>query len=267
MIGYLIGSAMIRMTALSMTRSLGVAGFMLYICRRFKLLRLPTALPVFGVISTPHEVRNIFDNFGAGQIRDSLVEKEIAARRSPCIIDCGVNVGVTVRWWFHLNKSAKVYGIDMLREAQDFTVKALQAAGVNPGAYRPVTSAIWSERGRQMRVGVSDPLYGDYGFYRKDKEETERTVVTDTLDNIAASENIGAVDLLKIDLEGAAADALSGARELLKRTRHVVFEIHEVHNKDERRLASGILEKSGFRLRRISGRHLWWDRLKQEDAV
>jgi len=246
------------MTAVRMTRLLGISGLYLYICKRLKKVSLPIVIPIFGRVRTHHEIRNIFDNFGTGQLRNETVERYLSKKEAPCVIDCGVNVGVTVRWWFHLNSQARVFGIDMLEEAQEFTVEALRLANVDKGRYRPVTAAIWSESGKEFAVGVSDPLYGDYGFYRKDKEETERTVTTKTLDAIAASEHIGKVDLLKIDLEGAAADALKGATELLKRTRYVVFEIHDVHNREERALASRILTDSGLVLRSTNGRQLWW---------
>jgi len=248
------------MTAIRMTRLLGIAGLYLYICKHAKKISLPMTIPIFGTARTSHEIRNIFDNFGTGQLRNETVERYLSEKEAPCVIDCGVNVGVTVRWWFHLNGRARVFGIDMLEEAQEFTVEALRSIGAGNGRYRPITAALWSESGKNFTVGVSDPLYGDYGFYRKDKEETERVVITKTLDAIAASETIGEVDLLKIDLEGAAADALSGAAELLKRTRYVVFEIHDVHNREERALASGILSGSGFLLIETNGRQLWWRR-------
>jgi FkbM family methyltransferase len=245
-----------------MARLLGFAGLLLYLRKHMKAAVLPVTLPVFGRISTPHEVRNIFDNFGTGQLRNKAVERYLSAKEAPCVIDCGVNVGVTARWWLHLNSRATVFGIDMLKEAQEFTAEAIRAMGIPEGRYRPVTAALWSESGKNFTVGVSDPLYGDYGFYRPDKEETERAVTTKTLDAIAGSEHIGEVDLLKIDLEGAAADALRGAVELLKRTRYVVFEIHDVHNKEERGLASGIMAGSGFRLINVNGRQLWWKKTR-----
>jgi FkbM family methyltransferase len=248
------------MTVIRMTELLGLAGLWLYIRKRLKKISLPATLPIFGNIRNIHEIRNIFDNFGTGQLRNRNIERYLSGEASPCIIDCGVNVGVTVRWWFHLNPDAKVYGIDMLKEAQEFTFEALKSIKIGRGSYKPVTAALYSENGKNFTVGVSDPLYGDYGFYRKDREETERAVSTKTLDTIAGEERIGEVDLLKIDLEGAAADALKGATELLKRTRYVVFEIHDVHNKEERGLASGILEVNGFSLIAATGRHLWWEK-------
>ncbi len=243
-----------------MTSLLGPAGFWLYVCKRLEKISLPTTLPLFGNIRNIHEIRNIFDNFGTGQLRNGPIEQYLSRKTSPCVVDCGVNVGVTVRWWFHINPGAKVYGIDMLKEAQEFTAEALKSVKMRGGSYTPVTAALYSESGKNFTVGVSDPLYGDYGFYRKDKEETERVVTTRTLDTIAGAEGIGEVDLLKIDLEGAAADALKGATQLLERTRYVVFEIHDVHNKEERGLASGILEARGFSLMETTGRHLWWKR-------
>lgn len=249
------------MNILSIVRLLGFSGLYLYLYKQLKKDPPSIKIPIFGTVSTYHEVRNIFDNFGiTGQMRDRKVELYLKGKSVPVVIDCGVNVGVTARWWFHLNRNSKVYGIDMLEEAEKFTVRALRSIDIGADKYRPIRAALWSDNGREFTIGVSDPLYGDYGFYRPDKELTKRTVVTKTLDSVCDSEGIGQVDLLKVDLEGAAADALKGAPELLRRTRFVVFEEHEVHNRDECRLATDILNRSGFHLMRRSGRHLWWEK-------
>ena len=65
------------------------------------------------------------------------------------------------------------------------------------------------------------------------------------------------IDLIKIDIEGAGANALSGALESLKITRHVIIELH---NEEEQAESSKILLENGFYLRKSSGKHLWWER-------
>ena len=240
-----------------MNKLVGVKGLYLSLCNYLKINPIPVKVPIFGLILTYHEIRNIRDNFVTEELRDKKIELYISKKRMPCIIDCGINVGVTVRWWFHLNGQAEVFGIDMVEEAQKFTVESIKSIGARPYAYKPILAALWSEDGKKLKFGVTDPLYGDYGFYRQDIEKTYRDVVTKTLDSIFAGENIEEVDLLKIDIEGAAADALKGAEKLLKKTKHVVFEIH---TEEECRQASRILADSGFLLRRVTGRHLWWEK-------
>lgn len=247
-----------KINIIQITKLLGVWGIYVYICRRMKKKPAPVKVPVFGILRTYHEVRNIFDNFGSTeQLRDKDVERYISGKPKPYIVDCGINVGVTVRWWFHLNPEARVYGIDMMDEAQRFTVEAVESIGIPSERYTPVTAALWSCAGKEFKVGVDDPLCGDLGFYRVDKENSQRTFVTKTLDSALEPYNIGAVDLLKLDLEGAGGEALKGAPGLIKKTENVYF---EMHTDDECALVKSILTDNGFVLRRSEGRHQWWKR-------
>ncbi|MCX5677583.1 MAG: FkbM family methyltransferase [Candidatus Omnitrophica bacterium] len=215
-------------------------------------------MPIFGKIRTFHEARNIFDNFGSsGQLRDETIERYLSKKSAPCIVDCGVNVGVTARWWFHLNRRSTVFGIDMMKESQEFTVETIKSIGIAPDRYRPIIAALWSENGKEFKIGIGDPLCGDYGFYRFDKEKSERTFVTRTLDTVFDSENIGDVDLLKIDLEGVGGEVLKDAAKLLKKTKHIFL---ETHSEEESKLAGSILTSNKFRLRKTASRHQWWEK-------
>lgn len=71
-------------------------------------------------------------------------------------------------------------------------------------------------------------------------------VATTTLDEALAK--VGAIDLLKMDLEGAEFLALSGASAVLARTRCVVFE----SNSEDCRIFT-LLDASGFEVRRLEG--------------
>ncbi len=247
---------MLRSNMLCIVALLGIPGIYLYFCRRFKVNPMPIKVPIFGKIKTFHEVRNIFDNFGAkGQLRDEVVEHLISSSAMPCVIDCGVNVGITVRWWLHLNNRTKVYGVDMMEEAQKFTVDAIGSVGVSDDRYVPIVAALWGKDGREFKVGIGDPLYGDHGFYRKDKERSTRTFVTERLDKIFDNRPIENVDLLKMDIEGAGGEALKGAGNLLKKTNNVFIETHSM---EESGLAGDILKENNFVMRRSSDRHQWW---------
>lgn len=243
---------------------LGPSGLYLYLCRRTKKEPGSFRVPIFGNIRTLHEIRNIFDNFGAPrQIRDGYIESYLSKQAAPCIIDCGVNVGVTVRWWFHLNKNARIFGIDMLKECQDFTVESVKSIGLGHDSYKPVVAALWSESGKDFTIAVHDPLCGDHSFDWKGTGPAARTVVTKTLDELFVPEVLDKVDLVKIDLEGAGGSALEGARELLGKTKHVVIEIH---NDRESGPAEKALKDSGFCLRRANDRNMWWEKPNGGDA-
>ena len=250
---------MLRMNLIKMIEMMGAGGFYLYLCRRWGINPIPIKVPIFGKIRTFHELRNIFDNFGIrGQLKDKKIEQYLSKRQKPCVIDCGVNVGITVRWWFHLNRKTKVFGVDMIEEAHIFTAQAIKSIGIAQESYKPIQAALWSENGKQFKVGIGDPLHGDHGFFRGDyKGKSERLFTSQTLDSIFATEELDEIDLLKIDLEGAGAETLRGATQLLRRTKHVVIELH---SEEESKLASKILVGNQFLLRKIASRNLWWEK-------
>jgi FkbM family methyltransferase len=254
--------AMRKMNLIKMIEMMGAGGFYLYCCRRWGIDPIPIKVPIFGKIRTFHEIRNIFDNFGVrGQIKDEKIEAYLSGKQKPCVIDCGVNVGITVRWWFHLNREAQVFGVDMMKEAHLFTAQAIKSIGIAQESYKPIEAALWSENGKQFKIGIGDPLHGDNGFFRKNyKANNERVFTTQTLDSIFATQSLEEVDLLKIDLEGAGAEALQGATQLIKKTKHVVIEMHP---EEDSKKVSKLLEGSQFLLRKAEGNQLWWEKSEQ----
>ncbi len=52
----------------------------------------------FGRITKIDEILNLHDNFGKGELRFPEIERHIASEKNPIVFDCGVNVGITVRW-------------------------------------------------------------------------------------------------------------------------------------------------------------------------
>ncbi len=240
-----------------MSKLIGARGLYLSFCRSLRINPRPIQVPIFGTIRTLPEIMNLHDNFGMEHLRDEKIERHLAQKSTPCVIDCGVNVGITVRWWFHLNPRASVFGIDMMQEAQAFTVASIQSLWAAEGGYEPIVAALWSESGKQFTINVGNPLWGENSLYQPGAEQHGRVVITKTLDEIVDGEQIGEIDLLKIDLEGAGGDALKGATRTLQKTKHICFEIH---GEEECKLAGKILADHQFALRRISDRNLWWER-------
>ncbi len=247
------------MSLSALIKVVGPAGYYLTLCKKLKMNPMPVKVPVFGVLKTDHEVRNLCDNFAKGVLRDEKIEQYLREQKSPCVIDCGVNVGITIRWWLALNPASKVYGVDMLEETHQFTRAALKAGGLGEERYHGITAALWSSSGKPFTIDVEDPLWGDNSlFQKKEGAKHDRTFVSRTLDELFAAEPLATVDLLKIDLEGAGAEALKGATELLKKTKYVVF---ENHGEAESKEASAVLVRNGFGVRRVGERqHLWWEK-------
>lgn len=238
-----------------LAKALGPKGDYLAFCRSIRRVPFSVCVPIFGKVATIPEILNIHDNFAVGELRDALVEAELTNSRTPVVVDCGVNVGVTVRWWLHLNSACRVFGFDMMEESHELTRQRLGSAN---GSYTGTTVVLASTDGDPVTVYFSDPLDG---MNRVDKPasgcRSQRALVTGRLDTLMAAHAPLRIDLLKIDIEGDAAKALAGARQTLAITQNVVV---EAHSEEELGAAEFILVESGFRLRRFRSRNLWFQR-------
>ena len=240
-----------------MVRAVGVKGYYLGLCRSLRRLPFPIHVPIFGKISTMAEILNIHDNFAVGELRDKVVEAVIRNTPKPVIVDCGINVGVTVRWWLHLNPASKVYGLDMMQEAHDFTNQALRDGGCQDAqaSYQGITAAISADDGEAIAINFNNPLEGTNSVSAAQTGSQTRKVPLARMDTLLAPHGLTQVDLLKMDIEGHGARALAGAAKTLAITKNVILEIH---SEDELGEAAAILVNSGFRLRCFRHRNLWF---------
>lgn len=246
-----LNPAIVMLTRLS--KVLGLKGNYLALCRKIGTVPIPISVPIFGEISTIAEILNIHDNFATGELRDPHIEDVLRNTANPVVVDCGINIGVTVRWWLHLNPSCKVFGIDMMQEAHDFTRQRL--AG-NAGAYTGIAAALSSVEGEKVTIHFSDPLEGTNSIGAQ-QGATSRTLVTACMDSLLAPHKLTHVEVLKMDIEGYGAKAFAGASKTLAITRNVVLEFHSEEELGE---SAEILVKAGFRLRRFRNRSVWFTR-------
>ena len=73
------------------------------------------------------------------------------------------------------------------------------------------------------------------------------TVETSTLDSEMRFLNIGKIDLLKMNIEGAEIEAIGGATEALKKVKHIVISSHMRDGKPTADLLKPKLENYGFK--------------------
>lgn len=237
-----------------MSKVLGPKGNYLAFCRSMKMVPFPIFVPIFGTISTLSEILNIHDNFAAGELRDPYIEQILGKAVNPVVIDCGVNVGITVRWWYHLNHACKIFGLDMMQEAHDLTIQRLKGT---KAAYTGITAALSSTDGEEVTIRFNDPLEGENSIDSIRYGAASRNLITARLDSVLAPHSLDRIEVLKIDIEGYAAKALAGASNTLSITQNVIL---EVHSEDELGESEVILVESGFRLRRFRNRNLWFRR-------
>ncbi|HNX68258.1 MAG TPA: FkbM family methyltransferase [Candidatus Omnitrophota bacterium] len=216
---------------------------------------LPLKLPVFGLVTHKEEILNIRDNIFQGSLRDPLIEKELREAEAPVIVDCGINVGVTVRWWLYLNAKSTVYGVDMMQEAHDFTVKSLPESLKKN--YFSVTAALAAESGSALEVKFNDPLFGGNSIAGGGECAHRRSVRLVTLDDCLRGHSIPAIDLLKVDIEGSGVPMFRGAVESLKKVKNIFLEWHD---DEERQGSITFLKEAGFVIRKAYKRHFWFMR-------
>lgn len=238
-----------------LSKALGPKGNYLAFCRSIGRVPFPVSVRIFGRIATIPEILNIHDNFGEGELRDPQIEAILSGAARPVVVDCGVNVGITVRWWFHLNPACRVIGCDMMQEAHDVTRQRLAGRRAD---YTGFTAVLSSVDGEAVTIRYTDPLDGKNGIGRGPVGgAVERAIVTRRLDTLLAACALERIDVLKIDIEGYAAKALLGAPKALAITQNVILEIHCEQELGE---AEAILVRGGFRLRRFRNRNLWFTR-------
>lgn len=221
--------------------------------RTLRAVPFNVKLPVFGTVSTVDEVLNIHDNFSKGELRYEEIENHLRQEPHPVIVDCGVNIGITIRWWHHLNPHAKIFGFDMMEEAHTFTRSRI---GTPSDWYVPVTCALSARDGDAIEISFDDPLFGENSVTATNRKQ-KRSVSTGTLDSSLRQHNLTEIDLIKMDIEGHGAEALKGGTDTLRKTRYVMF---ETHTKQETSEATGILHDAGFQIIGLRARTLVFER-------
>jgi FkbM family methyltransferase len=237
-------------------RLFGWKGFYLSLCAHV-LRAMPSSisLPNFGTLSTWSEAVNFVDNFCEGELRFEPLESALQSASQPVVIDIGINVGITCRWWPALSKKCHVIGIDMMKESIAFAGERMKFCG-RSNQWTGIISGVGSKPGN-ISLAFSDPLSG-LNSLSSTSGTTEREIEIKPLDTLLENHAFSEVFLLKLDIEGSAGEALSGAAQTLRKTRFVVV---ETHHQEETRLASQCLINSGFVLEHIKGRTMWWQRL------
>lgn len=156
------------------------------------------------------------------------------------IIDCGANIGIyTLR--AALCKTTRVFSIEpnpavFMRLMKNVTTNGLSnivPLNIGLGSTPKKTKLRWGNSTLSGRIMPDGSELGNAA-------DVELT----TLDLLAEQYNITYVDIMKMDIEGAEYDALTGAAGILDRTRRLFLEIHST---DLGRKCESLLIGKGFR--------------------
>lgn len=218
----------------------------------FRHQPLPVTLAGFGKIHSWAEAINLIDNFSLGELRSEEVENHLRTSKTSWVIDVGVNVGVSSRWWLSLADHVQVIGVDMFQEALDFTTGRIAINGARE-RWHPLSGAV-GERDRVVELRYSNPLEGTS---RLDSAVggKSRKIRVQPLDAMLAPIAPRRIGLMKIDIEGAAGLALAGAPRTLAKCDYVSV---ETHSDEETSTSSRALTAANFQIFHCRGRTMWW---------
>jgi FkbM family methyltransferase len=163
------------------------------------------------------------------------------AAASPLVIDCGANLGVSVRYWKHLFPAARVIALEPDEAA--FTALSENCRGLED--VRLLKKAAWTE---ETRIGFA--VAGNDGGHLALLTEREHPVPVVAVDAVRLADLITeTVHLLKLDIEGAELDVLSDCASKLLMVERMFVEFHSFVRKPQMlsRLTT-IIESAGFRM-------------------
>jgi len=147
----------------------------------------------------------------------------ISLRRPPSVIvDAGANIGLTSVYFAIRYPAARIVAIEP--EASNF---ALLQANTSPYSnITPLRAALWKDN---TEIHVIDPGKGKWGFQTVASGDRPgiQHVPGMTVDALMDSCGLEAIDVLKIDIEGAEKEVFADASAWIDRVSVLMVELHE----------------------------------------
>lgn len=143
------------------------------------------------------------------------------------IIDAGANIGLASIYFANKYPSARIIAIEP--ELSNFTLLKKNVASYPQ--VTPVQAALWH---RNEEIELVDPGLGKWGFMTETKGSSEilaasvcHVVAAMTVDKIMHDYELGKIDILKIDIEGAEREVFSDTSTWINDVSSVIIELHE----------------------------------------
>lgn len=156
---------------------------------------------------------NVVNTFSLQQYRFDRAGEVIEVEPGDTVIDAGGCWGDTALYFaLRAGPGGSVYSYEF--EAENLTVFGHNVE-LNPdlsGRIHVVRHPIWSTPGLSLDVTGSGP-----NTRLTPAKDGKGSVTTDSIDALAARENLRSVDFIKMDIEGAELDALKGAEATIRR--------------------------------------------------
>ncbi len=176
----------------------------------------------------PHPLHLRLRSTDVALCREILVEGlyECDLARPPSVIvDAGANIGIASVFYAHRYPNAKIIAVEP--EPSNYHM-LLKNTACYPNV-TPVRAALWN---RDAEVDIIDNGSGHTTFQTqepgtKGNGHVVSTVRAVTMDRLMTEFGINAIDLLKIDIEGAEGELFQTAEKWVTRVGLIAVEIHE----------------------------------------
>jgi len=137
------------------------------------------------------------------------------------IIDAGANIGIASIYFAEKFPTAKIIALEP--EPGNF---ALLEQNTRPWPnIHPLRAALWKENGS---INLFDPGQGPWSFQvRASGDNTIGQVATVTIDELLRHHAAPAIDILKMDIEGAEVEIFENPSAWIDRVRVIMVELHD----------------------------------------
>lgn len=184
-----------------------------------------------------HDLRCFYDSYS--EIMAGEIYKFYTNRKSPLIIDCGANMGVSVLFFATQYPNARIIAFEP--EEEIFEVLEKNIKSYNLSNVEIHKKAVWDSE-TTLQFFTDHGMGGSLAnvFHNQDPTNVKTVRLADYLHE--------SVDFLKLDIEGAEYTVLKDCEQYLKNVDHIFVEYHsfvdqEQHLEDVLQL----LKKNGFR--------------------
>ena len=163
-----------------------------------------------------------FDRFAHSRRLEETYRTEVAAGRSPVIVDCGANIGLSALWFARRFPRATIVAV----EPDDDNFAMLQANTAHLGdRVRCVQGGVWSET---TPLKIDNPGSGSAAFrVRPARAGEEGTVAAYSIDDLHRRGGGGLLLAVKIDIEGSQATLFQANVDWVSKAQLITLELDD----------------------------------------
>jgi len=189
------------------------------------------------------------DVFTFQEIVKGEIYKSVAALVPSCetIIDLGANIGLAALYFTTTYPRSRVFAVEPNPSSHELLELNLQDL-IRVGRCKTLQAAVWSHPSSVVSAATSEPDHYSMFAVRamRDGEETGDSIVGLTMQTIVDRSGFGAIDLLKVDIEGAEVQLFSGDTDWLRRVAAIAIEFHGSSRRDI--CFDQLMSRYGFRI-------------------